>query len=132
MRALILRLDESLPILPNALPRIIDRCSRRLVCCPLQIFVLLSTVQRLERGASRLGGARLSARSRVVRPLPPLVALALVCSRRPPISETSSGRRSPRTGTPTTHPGCDDMPRGGGVGGVVRLLVVASADFRRG
>ena len=91
MRALILRLDESLLILPNALPRIIHRCSRRLVWCPRQVFeyfVLLSTAQRSERGASRLGSMRLSARSRVGRPLPLLVALALVslvCSRRPPI-----------------------------------------------
>ena len=88
-------------------------------------------IQRLERGASRLGGARLSARSRVVRPLPPLVALALVCSRRAPICKISGARRSPRTGTPTTHPGCDDMPHGGGVGGVVSSPVVVTVGYPR-
>ena len=122
MRALILRLDESLPILPNASPRIIDRCSRRFVCFPRQVFVLVSTVQAQEHNSAGVESARRLLRLRYLPSLllavvPRFLVLIFSCS--PAVSHADfSGRLL----VPSASPGHDDVPHGGATGDVVRLV----------
>ena len=104
------------------MPLFVEFSSRRFVCCPPQVCVILITVHREEHMRRGVGSARCLLRLRYLPPLQLAVVSRFSLRCWPSATKAARPRRSGRRPIPATSPGRDRMPLGWASGAIVRLV----------